>query len=530
MNSGSRIGCVGAGPGGLFFAILAKTADPTREVTVFDRNRPDDTFGFGVVFSDATLAGIHAVDPVLRTALEEHGVHWDAIEVRLKGERLRCAGNGMAAIRRQTLLRLLQERAAAAGVRLEYETEIDPAALDPEQYDLVVASDGAGSRTREHLADELLPSFEVATAKFIWFGTTYDFDGLTFIHERSADGVFAVHGYPIGDGLGTFIVETDEQAWRAAGLDEFNASQPPGPSDEKSREYLEKLFAAQIDGHALLTNNSRWANFRTRRTGHWSHGNVVLLGDAAHTAHFSVGSGTKMAMEDAIALASALDRHRGDLPRALQEYESAARPSVEKIQDSARPSLSWWENFGRYHDAFEPWQFGYHFLTRSIGDQKLRRRDSDFVDAAHRAWRNAHGAEPVVTPCTLGARETSGRLMAVDGQVTTARDLRAADRAGAFPLADSAPEQATDGWGLRVAAPDDESGLLPVLDAAVSGLREGPSFVAVHGGSSFTRVLVAEEMRIRHGVPTLLVEPDADVDRATTLILSGRTDLVGGQW
>lgn len=190
-------------------AILAKTADPTREVTVFDRNRPDDTFGFGVVFSDATLAGIHAVDPVLRRALNEHGVHWDAIEVRLKGERLRCGGNGMAAIRRRTLLALLQERAVAAGVRLQYETEVDPGGLDRERYDLVVAGDGAGSRMRDHLADQLLPSFEVATAKFIWFGTMYPFSGLTFIHEPSADGVFAVHGYPIGDGLGTFIVETD---------------------------------------------------------------------------------------------------------------------------------------------------------------------------------------------------------------------------------------------------------------------------------------------------------------------------------
>ena len=526
----NRIACVGAGPGGLFFAILAKAADPAREVTVFDRNRRDDTFGFGVVFSDATLAGIHAVDPVLRTALNEHGVHWDAIEVRLKGERLRCSGNGMAAIRRQTLLTLLQERALTAGVRLQYETELDPSAPDLEDYDLVVASDGAGSRMREHLADQLLPSFEVATAKFIWFGTTYHFDGLTFIHESNGDGVFAVHGYPIGEGLGTFIVETDEPTWRAAGLDEFDVSQPPGPSDEKTREYLEKLFAAQIDGHALLTNNSRWANFRTRRTAHWSHGNVVLLGDAAHTAHFSVGSGTKMAMEDAIALSSALERYPDDLGGALEHYEATARPSVEKIQDSARPSLSWWENFGRYHDAFEPWQFGYHFLTRSIGDQRLRRRDSAFVDAAHHAWRSTHGAEPTDTPCTLGRRETRGRLMAVDGSVTTARELAADEQTDPLVLADRAPEQPGQAWGLRVAAPDDESGLRAVLDAAVNGLQAAPSFVAVHGGSPFTRVLLAEEIRLVHGVPTLLVEPEADLDRATTLVLSGRTDLVGVRW
>jgi salicyloyl-CoA 5-hydroxylase len=526
----NRIACIGAGPGGLFFAILAKAADPTREVTVFDRNRRDDTFGFGVVFSDATLAGIHAVDPVLRTALNEHGVHWDAIEVRLKGERLRCSGNGMAAIRRQTLLTLLQERALTAGLRLQYETEIDPSAPGLEDYDLVVASDGAGSRMREQLAAQLLPSFEVATAKFIWFGTTYHFDGLTFIHESNGDGVFAVHGYPIGEGLGTFIVETDERTWRAAGLEEFDVSQPPGPSDEKTREYLEKLFAAQIDGHALLTNNSRWANFRTRRTAHWSHGNVVLLGDAAHTAHFSVGSGTKMAMEDAIALSSALERYPDDLGRALEHYEATARPSVDKIQDSARPSLSWWENFGRYHNAFEPWQFGYHFLTRSIGDQRLRRRDSAFVDAAHQAWRTIHGAEPTDTPCTLGRRKTRGRLMAVDGSLTSARDMQSDEQTDPLVLADRAPQQPGQAWGLRVAAPDDESGLRAVLDSAATGLQAAPSLVAVHGGSPFTRVLLAEEIRIVHGIPTLLVEPEADLDRATTLVLSGRTDLVGVRW
>ena len=521
-----RIACVGAGPGGLFFATLAKTADPTREVTVFDRNRADDTFGFGVVFSDATLAGIHAADPVLRTALHEHGVHWDDIEVRLKGERLRCAGNGMAAIRRKTLLALLQERAVAAGVRLVFETEVDPDRLDPGDYDLVVAGDGAGSRIREHLADRLQPSFEVATAKFIWFGTTYRFDGLTFIHERSPDGVFAVHGYPIGDGIGTFIVETDEQTWRAAGLDEFDVTQPPGPSDERSKDYLEKLFADQIDGQTLLTNSSRWANFRTRRTARWSHGNVVLLGDAAHTAHFSVGSGTKMAMEDAIALAAALEQHPDDTDTALAHYEGVARPSVEKIQDSARPSLSWWEHFGRYHDAFEPWQFGYHFLTRSIGDQKLRRRDPGFVDSSHRAWRAAHGAEPARTPLTLAGRELTGRLLAVDPALTEASDPAAGQT---FDLRGEPEPRSEDGWGLLVAAPDDESGLEAVVEGVVAGLAAGPAFVAVHGGNAFTRVLVSEEIRLVHGTPTMIVEPQADLDRATTLVLSGRADLVGVQ-
>jgi 2-polyprenyl-6-methoxyphenol hydroxylase-like FAD-dependent oxidoreductase len=521
------IACVGAGPAGLFFALLAKSADPALEVTVFDRNRADDTFGFGVVFSDATLAGIHAADPVLRTALHEHGAHWDAIEVRLKGERLRCAGNGMAAVRRKTLLSLLQQRAAAAGVRLEFEAEIDPDSPVLDGYDLVVAGDGANSRFRDDLADQLRPSVEVASAKFIWFGTTYPFEGLTFIHERSDHGVFAVHGYPIGDGIGTFIVETDEDTWRAAGLDEFDVRQPPGPSDEKTKVYLEKLFAEQIDGHPLLTNNSRWANFRTRRTGRWHHGNVVLLGDAAHTAHFSVGSGTKMAMEDAIALSAALTAFPDDLAAALADYEARARPSVEKIQGSARPSLAWWEHFGRYYEAFPPWQFGYHFLTRSIGDGKLRRRDPDFVDAAHRAWRDTYGAAPLATQFELGGRRTSGRLMTVDAALS-AHDA-GDDRAEPFRLVEDPATGPTGPWGLLVTAPDDETGLPAAVDAAVSGLRSAPALVAVHGGSAFTRVLLSEELRLRHRVPTLLVEPEADEDRATTLVLSGRADLVAGR-
>ncbi len=528
MSAVTRIACVGAGPAGLFFALLAKTADPALEVTVFDRNRADDTFGFGVVFSDATLAAIHAADPVLRTALHEHGAHWDAIEVRLKGERLRCAGNGMAAVRRKTLLSLLQQRAAAVGVHLRFVTEVQPGSDLLDGYDLVVAGDGANSRFRDHLAEQLRPSVEVASAKFIWFGTTYPFEGLTFVHERSEHGVFAVHGYPIGDGIGTFIVETDEDTWRAAGLDEFDVLQPPGPSDEKTRAYLEKLFADQIDGHPLLTNNSRWANFRTRRTGRWHHGNVVLVGDAAHTAHFSVGSGTKMAMEDAIALSAALSAFPDDLAAALEDYEARARPSVEKIQGSARPSLAWWEHFGRYYQAFPPWQFGYHFLTRSIGDGKLRRRDADFVDAAHRAWQDTYGAAPLATGFELGDRRTSGRLMALDAALTSTWEAGTDDGAR-LPLLEVPPRSPSGPWGLVVSAPDDEAGLAVAVESAVAGLEAAPAVVAVHGGSAFTRVLLSEELRLRHRVPTLLVEPVADEVRATTLVLSGRADLVAGR-
>ncbi|MGW0825942.1 FAD-dependent monooxygenase [Streptomyces sp. NPDC002845] len=523
-----RIAVVGGGPGGLFFAALIRQADPSVEVTVFERNRADDAFGFGVVFSDRTLAGIHDADPVLREALDTHGRHWDDIEVRLKGERIRCGGNGMAAIVRRTLLALLQERARDLGADLRFETEANPDGLaDLDGYDLVVAADGTSSRIRDALARRLEPAVETATAKFIWFGTDYLFDGLTFVHERGPHGVFAVHGYPISADVSTFIVETDEATWRAAGLDAFDVTQPPGPSDLVTKAYLEKLFADQIDGHRLLVNNSRWGNFRTRRTRHWyvtEPRPVVLLGDAAHTAHFSVGSGTKMAMEDAIALSAALTKHADDLPAALAAYEAAARPSVEAIQNAARPSLGWWEHFGEYHDAFEPWQFAYHFLSRSITDGRLARRAPDFVRSSHAQWQARHGAEPLDTPLDLGAVRLPGRVMLVGPDGTTA----VGGTGEPLPLRESAPDS-REPWGARITAPDDESGL-PAAYARLADLADlaaGPLLVAVHGGTAYTRALLTERARLRHALPALLVDDTLDRDRAVTAVLSGRTDLVG---
>jgi anthraniloyl-CoA monooxygenase len=515
-----RVAVVGGGPGGLFLATLLCRAHPTIEVDVFERNRAEDTFGFGVVFSDRTLAGLHDADPVLRRALTEHGRHWDVIEVRLKGERIRCGGNGMAAVVRHTLLALMQARAAEVGARLRFSTEVSLA--DLRGYDLVVAADGTGSTIRRELPTDLGEDVATATAKFIWFGTDYLFEGLTFVHERGPDGVFAVHGYPISADRSTFIVETDEASWRAAGLDAFDVNQPPGPSDLVSKRYLEALFAEQIDGATLLVNNSRWGNFRTRRTQRWHTLDpmpVALLGDAVHTAHFSVGSGTKMAMEDAVALATALTEHQSDLPTALAAYEAAAQPSVRAIQDSARPSLAWWEHFGRYHDFFEPWQFGYHFLSRSITDARLARRAPDFVAAAHAAWRDRYGAEPLHTPFEHGGLRLPGRALRVEsgaGVPMAVAGLEPADRRPGVP----------GPWAARLAAPVEEAEL-PGAFATLASLADGdPAFVAVHGGSALTRMLMCEQARMQHKVPALLVEPDLDQDRATTAVLSGRADLV----
>lgn len=525
-----RVAIVGGGPGGLFAASLLKLADPSAEVVVFERNRPEDTFGFGVVFSDATLRGIDDVDPVLLRALTDHGVHWDEIEVRIHGEGWRCGGNGMAAIARMTLLRLLHEQAQRTGVDLRFQHDVpDPLHLTGD-YDLVVGADGANSALRRHLETELQPSVTVASAKFIWLATTKLFGGLTFIHERSPDGVFAVHGYPFGPDASTFIVETDEASWRRAGLDAFDVSQPPGPSDLASKTYLEALFAEHLDGHPLLVNNSRWGNFRTIRCARWRSGNAVILGDAAHTAHFSVGSGTKMAMEDAAALVQCVTEQPGDLDAALAAFEAARRPPVDKIQGAAGPSLSWWEHFGRYHDHLEAAQFALHFFSRAIPLDKLAARDPRFVADVSQWWVQRNGAPPLATPLPVGGRKVDGRVVSV---VPPAGDPGAVPvlRCGGedvVPLRRPEDRASASGeWGLYLTAPETEAGLAAAVAQLEAGIAAGAVLVAVDGGSPVTRVLLCEEARMVRGVPSLLIDDSLRAAQAATLVLAGRTDLVG---
>lgn len=521
-----RVACVGGGPGGLFFATLLKRALPSAEVTVHERNRRDDTFGFGVVFSDATLDRINAADPVLRDGLAAHGVHWDRIEMRARGQRWACGGNGMAAISRRTLLLLLQERAIAAGVDLRFEDEVDPAALL--DRDLVVGSDGANSQVRALYPDVLVPEREQASLKFIWFGTRHLFDGLTFLFRRSEHGAFAVHGYPIGPDTSTFIVETEESAWRAAGLDGFDVDQPPGPSDMRSFRYLEELFAEDIGGAPLLANNSRWGNFRTLKVSRWHHRNVVLLGDAAHTAHFSVGSGTKMAMEDAISLADAIVAHPEDIPSALAAYEAAARPSVDHIQGAAAPSLLWWERFPRYVDALEDWRLPVHFLTRSITLDRLGRRDPAFVAQARAAWREQHGADPLDAAITLGGEHLPSRALPAVGPEGATRAVRVGGKE--LPVTAGAGTSAgmTSGgpWVQALTTPGHLAELPVAVDAARRGREAGAVAHLVSGGSPELRPLLAEELRFSGLGPVILDDPALTRPEVETLILTGRTDLV----
>ena len=512
-----RVACIGGGPGGLFFTALLKQRMPEADVVLFERNQASDAFGFGVVFSDATLRRINEADPVLRDGLKNFGKHWDSIEVWLKDDRRSFGGNGMAAIHRKTILRLLQERAAQVGVDMRF-GQVAPRLDELGDYDLIVGADGANSLTREQLGEALGHTAETATAKFIWFGTTNLFNGLTFIHRRSEHGNFAAHAYPISDELSTFIVETDQETWRKAGLDEFDVSQPPGPSDAKTQRYLEKLFAEDIEGQPLVANNSRWANFRTRQTKTWHSGNVALLGDAVHTAHFSVGSGTKMAMEDAVVLAREVAAHAGNLELALTNYEAERQPEVAKIQNSARPSLSWWEHFGRYYQAFEPLQFTFHFFSRSIDIEKIRQRDPELVDAAEKEWKEIHGADPLNTPLQAGPVSFDGRLLRLTTSQGTPVLVAGAQE---LPLTE-VPEEASGSTGLLITAPDTEDG----LDAVLENLSGTTAFVVIAGGNPFTRSLLSEEARLARGLTSIVVNDDPDTAPAVTLILSGRADAV----
>ena len=511
-----RVACIGGGPGGLFFSTLFKQTVPEAEVVLFERNQATDAFGFGVVFSDATLNRINDADPVVRNGLRDVGTHWDDIEVWLKGEQKSFSGNGMAAIYRKTLLQLMQERAAEAGVDMRFGQYV-PDLSQLADFDLIVGADGANSSTREQLGEGLGHTAETATAKFIWFGTSHKFKGMTFLHRKSEFGNFAVHGYPISEDLSTFIVETDEETWRKAGLDEFDVSQPPGPSDLKTQRFLEKLFAEDIAGEPLVANSSRWANFRTRRTRSWHKGNVVLLGDAVHTAHFSVGSGTKMAMEDAITLVREVAAHQDDLETAFTNYEAERQPQVAKIQNQARGGLSWWEHFGRYYDAFAPTQFTFHFFSRSIDIDKIRQRDAGLVEAVEEDWLTRHGHTPFETPLETGPVRFGGRLLSLTRQ--NGQAVLTGPGGSVALVTDPADADATT--ALLLTAPDTEAGLAAAFDQ----LPAQAAAIVIQGGNPFTRILLSEEARLGRGLTSVIVDDRGPVS-ALTLVLSGRADAV----
>jgi anthraniloyl-CoA monooxygenase len=395
-----RIAVVGGGPAGLYFSALARSLDPAADITVWERNAPDDTFGFGVVLSDETLGGIEHADPVFYARMAEQCARWDDIDVHFRETVTTVGGQGFAAIGRKKLLQLLQQRCRELGVRVCFRAEApDPEALRG-GYDLVVAADGANSGVRAWYADAFGPSRELHRNKYIWLGTDLVFDSFIFHIRDTPHGVMQVHGYPYDATGSTFIVEMHEDVWRRAGFGDWARSDfPPGVSDERSIDRIAELLGDMLGGHKILANNSKWQNFGTITNATWRDGNLVLLGDAAHTAHFSIGSGTKLAMEDGLALAACLHEQPG-IDAALAAYEAERRPVVASTQRAARASLAWFENIGHYVRQ-EPEQFAFNIVTRSrrITYDNLRLRDPQFMVRMD-AWFAAHNAETGDSPAT----------------------------------------------------------------------------------------------------------------------------------
>jgi anthraniloyl-CoA monooxygenase len=399
-----RIEVVGGGPAGLYFGILMRRAFPAAEISIRERNRPGDTFGFGVVFSDETLSFLDEADPESAGAIRARFRHWSEIETLCRGAWTRSTGHGFAAIARTELLAILGRRAAEVGCRLTFGDEVRDVG-ELLGADLVVAADGVGSAVRERFADRLRPRIEPGACRFSWLGTTLPLRAFTFYFVETGHGLFQVHAYPYAEGLSTFIVETHEETWRAAGFEHA--------SEEETLARCERLFAAQLAGHRLLANRSIWRRFPTVTCERWSAGNLVLLGDAAHTAHFSIGSGTKLAMEDAIALVDAFRAvGTGDVPRALERYERERRLDVAKLQRAARVSRRWFENSRRYLGQ-EPLPFTFNLMTRSkrITYDNLRARDPELVARIDRWYRAAHGpaAAGGEAPAAAGAEAHEGR-------------------------------------------------------------------------------------------------------------------------
>jgi anthraniloyl-CoA monooxygenase len=417
-----KIVCIGGGPSGLYFGLLMKLQDPAHRVTVVERNRPYDTFGWGVVFSDQTLGNLQAADPISAAQILDAFNHWDDIEVNIRGHKLRSGGHGFCGIGRKRLLNILQQRCEQVGVELVFESDVqdDTAYADA---DLIIASDGLNSRFRTKYAATYQPDIDTRLCRFVWLGTRKLFEAFTFAFEETPWGWFQAHAYRFDDTTSTFIVETPESVWRAAGLEKM--------AKEDAIAFCERLFAKHLDGHALMSNaahlrgSSQWIKFPRVVCQRWVHHNgrapVVLMGDAAHTAHFSIGSGTKLALEDAIELARSIGKMPGDLPGALKHYEDLRSVEVLRIQNAARNSTEWFEHVDRYVNL-PPEQFAYSLLTRSqrISHENLRLRDKQYVEQyedwiAERAGieRGASGAAvpPMFTPFTARGVTLKNRIV-----------------------------------------------------------------------------------------------------------------------
>jgi anthraniloyl-CoA monooxygenase len=430
-NPPQNIVCIGGGPAGLYFALLMKARHPQTTITVVERNKPFDTFGWGVVLSDQTLANLALADKAVAIEIDNAFNHWDDIDVFFRDRLIRSGGHGFCGIGRKHLLNILQTRCQALGVQLVFETDVsdDQAIAAKYDADLVIASDGLNSRIRTRYAETFQPDIDLRECRFVWLGTKKTFDAFTFAFEKTEHGWFQAHAYQFNEDTSTFIVETPEAVWKAHGLDAM--------SQEEGIAFCEKLFAKYLDGHRLLSNASHlrgsaiWIRFPRVICKTWIHwqtlGNgkrvpIVLMGDAAHTAHFSIGSGTKLALEDAIDLANEFDRDE-PIEAVLKHYEARRSVEVLKIQNAARNSTEWFENVDRY-TGMEIEQFAYSLLTRSqrISHENLRLRDKNWLEGYEQWFADGELVHPMLTPLTVRGLTLKNRIVVSPMATYSARE------------------------------------------------------------------------------------------------------------
>ena len=392
-----KIAVIGGGPAGLYFAISMKLRDASHEITVFERNREGETFGWGVVFSDQTVENLTANDPPSAQIIADEFAHWDDIEVHIRGETVRSSGHGFIGIGRKRLLAILGQRARELGAQLHFEHECEPGLEHWSDYDLVIGADGINSRFRDHYADRFRVDSETRANRFTWLGTAKAFDAFTFAFEQTEAEWIWAHAYKFAPDCSTFIVECSDATWRGLAFDTL--------SQADSIAACERIFAHYLDGQPLMTNaahlvgSAAWLQFKRIKCERWAHDKLILLGDAAHTAHFSIGSGTKLALEDAIKLAEVLNRPKLPLTQALEEYQAERSLEVLKLQNSARNSTEWFETLDRYLD-FDPLQFTYSLLTRSqrISHENLRLRDAEWLEGVEKLFWERSGVAETSAP------------------------------------------------------------------------------------------------------------------------------------
>ena len=517
-----RVAVLGGGPGGLYTARLLKRARPGWEVDLYEEHHPEDTFGFGVGMSSATQRNLGQSDPDTLREILDVARHGYGSRLHARSGAARLDGRDQLAIARATLLRILHRHAEKSGVTMHIGRVDDHRSIDA---DVVVAADGAGSPTRRALADELGASVHQGRQLYLWCGTDFALPDALFAPVHTGFGTFTTHAYPYAEDRSTFLVETDEQTWRAAGLDVAAEQTPPGGSDETSIAYLQDIFAEELQGHRLLGNRTRWTRFRTVRCERWHAGNVVLVGDAAHTAHYSIGSGTKLAMEDAIALCDALTSHEirdgQALTEAFERYQTQRSSSVERLQGLADRSQLWWESYVRRLDM-SPEQLVMSFVSRAgnVPLEVFAERTPEIVGPALQDY--AGEPAPADTPVVSWVLD---QPLHTDGRTFDRRVLGPADLTDGCIV--TLTSDVADTWGAEASALVAECSLL--LSRGTAGIRlTGPPTRA----AVLRRLDLAERLRLELTDVDALIVVDGPEELLTDLaagLVSGRTDLISLQ-